>query len=53
MALLYLSFLVNAMFYDGSTPHITDPLFALGVFGFDPVDVSTFYHNYNLGLCVK
>jgi hypothetical protein len=45
MALLYLSFLVNAMFYDGSTPHITDPLFTLGVFGFDPVDVIIVYHD--------
>jgi hypothetical protein len=40
MALLYLSFLVNAMFYDGSTPRITDALFTLGVFGFDKIDVS-------------
>ena len=51
MALLYLSFLVNAMFYDGSTPRITDPLFALGVFGFDPVDVNKYYNT--LGLSYK
>ena len=46
MALLYMSFLVNAMFYDGSTPRITDPLFTAGKLGFDKIDVSFIKHYF-------
>jgi len=42
MALLYLCFLTNAMFYDGSKARVTDPLFTVGMLGFDMKDVRFF-----------
>ena len=42
MAMLYLSFLTNAMFYGTATPRISDPLFILGPLLIDFFDVIDF-----------